>query len=105
MKNNEWTLDLQAYVDGELEPSRRAEVEQVLAGDAEARELVAAPSHPYTRALVAAVPRSDGRPRDMSVMPSGEAPDASAIPAGCRFHPRCPLVVSGEAERLGIVDK
>ncbi len=70
-----------------------------------ARELVAAPSHPYTRALVAAVPRSDGRPRDMSVMPSGEAPDASAIPAGCRFHPRCPLVASGEAERLGIVDK
>lgn len=70
-----------------------------------ARELVSAPSHPYTRALVAAVPRSDGRPRDMSVMPSGEAPDASAIPAGCRFHPRCPLVVSGEAERLGIIDK
>jgi len=70
-----------------------------------ARELVSAPSHPYTRALVAAVPRSDGRPRDMSVMPSGEAPDASAIPAGCRFHPRCPLVASGEAERLGIIDK
>jgi anti-sigma factor RsiW len=42
MNNKEWTLDLQAYVDGELEPSRRAEVERVLAGDVEARDLVAA---------------------------------------------------------------
>ena len=33
---------------------------------------------------------------------SGEAPDPTRIPAGCRFHPRCPLVASGEAERLGI---
>ncbi|MEI6340988.1 MAG: hypothetical protein WCR07_03450 [Verrucomicrobiota bacterium] len=42
MSNKEWTLDLQAYVDGELEPSRRSEVERVLAGDVEARDLVAA---------------------------------------------------------------
>lgn len=70
-----------------------------------ARDLVREPSHPYTRALVAAVPRSDGRGRDMSLMPSGEAPDASAIPSGCRFHPRCPVVASGEAERLGIIDR
>jgi anti-sigma factor RsiW len=42
MNDKEWTLDLQAYVDGELEPSRRSDVERVLAGDAEARELVAA---------------------------------------------------------------
>ena len=33
---------------------------------------------------------------------TGEAPDPTRIPAGCRFHPRCPLVASGEAERLGI---
>ena len=33
---------------------------------------------------------------------SGEAPDPTRIPAGCRFHPRCPLVASGEAERMGI---
>lgn len=41
MKTTEFTLDLQAYVDGELDASRRAEVERVLASDAEARELVA----------------------------------------------------------------
>ena len=33
---------------------------------------------------------------------TGEAPDPTRIPTGCRFHPRCPLVASGEAERLGI---
>lgn len=41
MKTTEFTLDLQAYVDGELEAGRRAEVERVLATDAEAREVVA----------------------------------------------------------------
>jgi peptide/nickel transport system ATP-binding protein len=33
---------------------------------------------------------------------TGEAPDPTRIPAGCRFHPRCPLIHSGEAEELGI---
>jgi peptide/nickel transport system ATP-binding protein len=56
-----------------------------------AREVAANPQHPYTKALVAAVPRSDGRPRDMSLMPDGETPDAASIPPGCRFHPRCPV--------------
>ena len=42
MNGKEWTLDLQAYVDGELESSRKAEVERVIASDAEAREIVAA---------------------------------------------------------------
>ena len=36
---------------------------------------------------------------------AGEAPDPTRIPPGCRFHPRCPLVASGEAERLGIEER
>jgi len=35
----------------------------------------------------------------------GEAPDPTRIPAGCRFHPRCPLVQSGEAAKLGIEER
>jgi peptide/nickel transport system ATP-binding protein len=49
------------------------------------------PRHPYTRALLEAVPRPDpaarSRPRRL---PAGEVPDAIHPPAGCRFHPRCP---------------
>ena len=56
-----------------------------------ARAVVGDPRHPYTKALVAAVPRSDGGRRDLSLMPKGEAPDPSAVPSGCRFHPRCPV--------------
>jgi peptide/nickel transport system ATP-binding protein len=49
------------------------------------------PRHPYTRALLDAVPRMDpGAPaRGRPVLP-GEVPDATSLPGGCRFHPRCP---------------
>jgi peptide/nickel transport system ATP-binding protein len=53
--------------------------------------VLAEPRHPYTRALLDAVPRVDpaaGR-RARTVLP-GEVPDATDIPGGCRFHPRCP---------------
>ena len=54
-------------------------------------EVLSEPRHPYTRALLAAVPRLDpaarGRPRRI---PGGEIPDAVQVPPGCPFHPRCP---------------
>jgi peptide/nickel transport system ATP-binding protein len=64
-------------------------------------EVLTDPRHPYTRALLSVVAESGTEP----VILSGETPDSAAIPAGCRFHPRCPLVASGEAERLGILDR
>jgi oligopeptide/dipeptide ABC transporter ATP-binding protein len=67
-------------------------------GDAE--QLLAAPKHPYTRALLSVVPEI-GRMEQQIL--TGETPDPSRVPPGCRFHPRCPVVASGEAERLGIV--
>jgi peptide/nickel transport system ATP-binding protein len=54
-----------------------------------AAELWASPQHPYTEALIGAIPRADGQ----GVMPDalpGEVPDPAMPPSGCRFHPRCP---------------
>ena len=48
------------------------------------------PKHPYTKALLRAIPEPDPRrsvPRDL---PRGEVPDAARPPRGCSFHPRCP---------------
>jgi peptide/nickel transport system ATP-binding protein len=48
------------------------------------------PKHPYTKALLRAIPEPDPRrsvPRDL---PRGEVPDAARVPLGCSFHPRCP---------------
>lgn len=57
-----------------------------------AREIVANPRHPYTKALLSVVPRPNRRGTKRSLL-TGEIPDASAVPSGCRFHPRCPVAV------------
>jgi oligopeptide/dipeptide ABC transporter ATP-binding protein len=56
-----------------------------------ARQVVKDPQHPYTKALLSVVPKRDPRDRTQPVILHGEAPDASRIPTGCRFHPRCPV--------------
>lgn len=53
------------------------------------------PQHPYTRALLEAVPVPDPRHRRSEPMPAGEIPSSINPPPGCRFHPRCPLAVPG----------
>ena len=57
---------------------------------APATRLFALPAHPYTHALLSAIPRleDDGRP---VIVCEGDRPDPADPPAGCRFHPRCPL--------------
>lgn len=54
-------------------------------------ELIREPAHPYTRLLIAAVPRLDGNGRRQRVVVPGEVPDPINVPPGCRFHPRCPF--------------
>jgi oligopeptide/dipeptide ABC transporter ATP-binding protein len=51
------------------------------------------PAHPYTRALRSAVPELASGARPARVVLPGEPPDATRLPAGCVFHPRCPLAV------------
>jgi oligopeptide/dipeptide ABC transporter ATP-binding protein len=63
-------------------------------------QILAAPQHPYTKALLSVVPEHEQVEQQIL---TGEAPDPTNIPTGCRFHPRCPVVQSGEAERLGIL--
>jgi peptide/nickel transport system ATP-binding protein len=58
-------------------------------------ELLNAPQHPYTKALLSVVPET--REMEQQIL-RGEIPDPTRIPAGCRFHPRCPLL---QSETLG----
>jgi oligopeptide/dipeptide ABC transporter ATP-binding protein len=57
---------------------------------ASADDLFARPSHPYTEALLSAVPRPDVERRAGRIVLEGEMPDPEAPPSGCPFHPRCP---------------
>jgi oligopeptide/dipeptide ABC transporter ATP-binding protein len=55
-----------------------------------ATDVIEGPQHPYTQALVSAIPvpaAGGGGERDLL---RGELPDATSVPSGCRFHPRCP---------------
>src|ERR1700704_4529864 len=54
------------------------------------RSLYARPRHPYTEALLAAVPKADPALRDAVAAPRGEVADPANPPPGCAFHPRCP---------------
>ncbi|HVF07969.1 MAG TPA: ABC transporter ATP-binding protein [Actinomycetota bacterium] len=64
-----------------------------------AERVLLSPEHPYTKALLDVVPEAGGLDRPIL---TGEPPDPTRIPDGCRFHPRCPVVVSGRAAEIGI---
>jgi peptide/nickel transport system ATP-binding protein len=55
-------------------------------------EIIANPRHPYTRALIASLPSLDAR-GTLAGIP-GLAPLLRELPAGCAFHPRCPIAVA-----------
>ena len=61
-------------------------------------QVLADPSHPYTQALLSVVPETQHLE---PIVLAGEPPDPTRVPAGCRFHPRCPALASGEADEAG----
>jgi peptide/nickel transport system ATP-binding protein len=67
-----------------------------------AEDVLLRPEHPYTKALLDVVPEAGGLDRPIL---TGEPPDPTRIPSGCRFHPRCPVVASGRAADLGIEER
>jgi peptide/nickel transport system ATP-binding protein/oligopeptide transport system ATP-binding protein len=60
---------------------------------AEADALFAAPRHPYSRALLSAIPLPKPQAKRTRIVLQGEIPSALNPPSGCRFHTRCPYVV------------
>jgi len=54
-------------------------------------ELFANPTHPYTKALISAIPKPDPAKRSQRIVLGGQVPSPSNPPSGCHFHPRCPL--------------
>jgi oligopeptide/dipeptide ABC transporter ATP-binding protein len=61
-----------------------------------AADVIAAPKHPYTKALISVIPVPEAGAAAEQLVLSGETPSARVIPGGCRFHPRC-----WRAQRLG----
>jgi len=60
---------------------------------AETETLFSAPRHPYTAALLSAVPEPDPRVRSRRLLLQGEVANPASPPSGCHFHPRCPHAV------------
>ncbi len=54
-------------------------------------QIYRSPKHPYTKALISAVPEPDPKKKKEKFIPHGEVPNPINPPSGCRFHPRCPF--------------
>ena len=66
---------------------------------AAAQQLFHAPSHPYTEALLSAIPAPDPQRQSARILLSDKLPSAQDLPGGCRFHTRCPRKVGAICER------
>ena len=88
-------LDVVAYLADWIAVMYLGEV--VEEGDTE--DVYNPPSHPYTEALISAIPVPDPQRKQGSIRLDGDIPSARNIPSGCRFHTRCPRKIGAICEQ------
>jgi oligopeptide/dipeptide ABC transporter ATP-binding protein len=67
---------------------------------ADVKELYADTKHPYSQALLSAVPVPDPKSKKSRIILTGDVPSPANVPTGCYFHPRCPKIIKGECEHI-----
>ncbi len=67
---------------------------------ADVKELYANTMHPYSQALLSAVPVPDPKFKRNRIILTGDVPSPANVPSGCYFHPRCPKIIKGECENI-----
>ena len=67
-------------------------------------ELFANPKHPYTQALISAIPEIDTENKAKRIILTGDVPNPADAPSGCHFHPRCPIAISSCATQTPILN-
>jgi oligopeptide transport system ATP-binding protein len=67
-------------------------------------ELYRNPQHPYTRALLSAIPIPDPKPRPERIILTGDVPSPLNPPTGCQFHPRCPMADANCAKQSPVLE-
>jgi oligopeptide transport system ATP-binding protein len=64
------------------------------------KDLYAGTKHPYSQALLSAVPIPDPKQKRHRIILTGDVPSPANVPTGCYFHPRCPQIIKGECEHI-----
>ncbi|MCC6866492.1 MAG: ATP-binding cassette domain-containing protein [Ignavibacteria bacterium] len=67
---------------------------------ADCKELYAHTKHPYSEALLSAVPIPDPKKKRSRIILTGDVPSPANVPTGCYFHPRCPKIIIGTCEHV-----
>lgn len=67
---------------------------------ADCKELYANTRHPYSEALLSAVPVPDPKHKRNRIILTGDVPSPANVPSGCYFHPRCPKIIKGQCEHI-----
>lgn len=67
---------------------------------ADCKDLYASTKHPYSQALLSAVPIPDPKKKRNRIILTGDVPSPANVPTGCYFHPRCPQIIKGQCEHI-----